>query len=123
MAWQKWTNAAETGWEWWRNGQVGVPSSLYNGGTRLVLGNDEVEALCARLDEAFRTLSHPLRGKRYRRYHRFSGASDQPGNAEVVEPGPRSWVQLSLPLMYDEQQRSASIKAATDCELLALVTR
>ena len=76
-----------------------------------VLGSDEVEALCARLDEAFQTLSHPLRGKRYRRYHLFSEASDQPGTAEVADPVTRSWVQLSLPLLHEEQSGGPSVTA------------
>ena len=43
-----------------------------------MLGPLEVEAVCAQLDEAFRTLCHPLQSKRYQRYHRFSRLPAQP---------------------------------------------
>ena len=90
-----------------------------------MVGSEEVEAVCSRLDEAFRTLTHPLRGKRYERYHRFSRdesraparSASAPGEpdelpsilavskpaqqrpAPAPAPSPSGWVQMSLPLL------------------------
>ena len=107
-----------------------------------MMGSDEVEAVCARLDEAFRTLTHPLRGKRYQRYDRFSrraeAQQDEPrvqqevpvelpsilvvstptGDGAAREPADSrsGWVQMSLPLLRavdDEELRDESSSDAS----------
>jgi len=105
-------------------------------GMTAVLGTDEVGALCSRLDEAFRTLTHPLRGKRYQHYHRLSQDSPpppvrepvadsalpsildvsvrragKPGSAEPVAAAPGAWVQMSLPLLgYAEEEAESATR-------------
>ena len=59
-----------------------------------MMGSDEVEAVCARLDEAFRTLTHPLRGKRYQRYHRFSRRAEA---QQDEQPAPQQELPAELP--------------------------
>jgi len=85
-----------------------------------MLGNDEVDALCAQLDEAFRTLSHPLRGKRYHRYHRFSEPSALPGKSEGAAVDTGNWVQLSLPLLQDELSAGPSVIASDELQSSSL---
>jgi len=110
-----------------------------------MIGSEEVEAVCSRLDEAFRTLTHPLRGKRYERYHRFS--RDEPRAqsreaSEPVEPGelpsilavskparqrpapdPASsssgWVQMSLPLLSEEAEEDVEPSVGSDASVSA----
>ena len=109
-------------------------------GMTAALGSDEVGALCSRLDEAFRTLTHPLRNKRYQRYHRFrsgtaptgpapgvgsGGAVDPPSILDVSVPSAAAlplvssqpaagsgWVQMSLPLSGEEQLAGEGATAA-----------
>jgi hypothetical protein len=105
-----------------------------------MVGSEEVEAVCSRLDEAFRTLTHPLRGKRYQRYHGFSraeprmqpgdhaesGESDElPSILAVSKPAgqsptfspaasPSGWVQMSLPLLHAVEAEVPEALASAD---------
>ena len=111
-----------------------------------MMGSDEVEAVCARLDEAFRTLTHPLRGKRYQRYHRFSRRTEaqqdeQPapqqevpaelpsilavstptGERPATEPsdGRSGWVQMSLPLLRAVDEEELKEESGSDASVSA----
>jgi len=111
-----------------------------------MMGSDEVEAVCARLDEAFRTLTHPLRGKRYQRYHRFSRRAEaqqdeQPapqqevpaelpsilavstptGERSATEPSDArsGWVQMSLPLLRAVDEEELKEESGSDASVSA----
>jgi hypothetical protein len=49
---------------------------------------EEVEALCARVDEAYRILADPIRSDRYRRYHdQLQQADSSEPDLDTTEPG------------------------------------
>ncbi len=113
-----------------------------------MVGSEEVEAVCSRLDEAFRTLTHPLRGKRYERYHRFSKgepktqsrnasapraprepdelpsilAVSKPARERTVHersPSPNGWVQMSLPLLSAVEEEDVQPSFCADASVCA----
>ena len=66
------------------------------------LAAEEVEALCARVDEAFRILADPIRAARYRRYCEHVEAPKRPPPADVDAQDPLSAdVDASAPSSSD----------------------
>ncbi len=94
---------------------------------------EEVEALCARVDEAFQILADPIRAQRYRRYRaHMEAAEDAPSpvpapddewgsdpDAVVTDPGLAAW-NRGLAAVTDDVEPAAPVG---DLELLADVVR
>ncbi len=95
------------------------------------LAAEEVEAICARVDEAFRILADPIRAERYRRYRETveRSAVDDPAleapewghdpDAVLTDPGLRAWPP-DLAAVTDDVEEPA---VSDDLDLLADVVR
>lgn len=99
------------------------------------LAAEEVEALCARVDEAFRILADPIRSQRYRRYRAHLDGAKRAALGEadptelpewghdpdgvLTDPGLRAWPHELAPVT-DEVATSPAIE---DLDLLADVVR